>query len=216
MSGKPNTADSERTDAEALGIRLRDRRKALKLTLQDVADGAGLSVGFISQVERDLTIPSLSSLASIAGVLEMPVSDFLSQPEGRTPHTRSAKREVYSLHAKSLQYERLSSSFPGSLLNSVIVHEPPGHRSEPISHEGEEMFYVLAGEITVEVEGEATVLAKGDSIHFDSTRRHSSWNHTAGTVTILHVCTLNVFDDTPSGDDRLGNRARHETADEKP
>ncbi|MCC0040060.1 MAG: cupin domain-containing protein [Brucellaceae bacterium] len=201
-------------ETASIGERLRDRRKELGLTLKDVADGAGLSVGFISQVERDLTVPSLSSLASISRVLRTPITSFLSQPDGGQPHTRHDQRPVYAVQANGLQYERLSARFPGNVLNSVIVHEPPGMRSEPIRHEGEEMFFVLKGEITVEVDDEATVLSAGDSIHFESTRCHSSWNHTTETVTILHVCTMDVFGDDLADDNRPGNRARHKVRQE--
>ena len=213
MAGE-DAVQSTVTGGEPLGVRLRERRRELRLTLKDVADGAGLSVGFISQVERDLTVPSLSSLASISRVLRMPITSFLSQPDGGQPHTRHDQRPVYAVQANGLQYERLSARFPGNVLNSVIVHEPPGMRSEPIRHEGEEMFFILKGSITIEVEDEVTVLSAGDSIHFDSTRRHSSWNHTSETVTILHVCTMDVFGDDLADDNRLGNRARHKVRQE--
>lgn len=212
-----DSAKRDRTswsDEEPLGSRLRERRRALGLTLKDVADGAGLSVGFISQVERDLTVPSLSSLVSIARVLQEPVTRFLSQPQGDTAFTRHDERDVYAVRADGLKYERLSARFPGNVVNSVIVHEPPGYRTESIQHEGEELFFVLKGAITVEIEDETTILSAGDSIHFDSMRRHCSWNHTNEPVTILHVCTMDVFGDNPGDDNRPGNRARHQIVKE--
>ena len=78
------------------------------------------------------------------------------------------------------------------------MHEPPGHRVEPISHRGEEMFYIIDGEITVEIEGDAEILRKGDSIHFDSRRVHSTWNHTTQTASILWCGTMDVFGDAPA------------------
>ncbi|WP_412507673.1 helix-turn-helix domain-containing protein [Roseovarius sp. SYSU LYC5161] len=180
-----------------LGAALRKRRKGLGLSMQAVADAAGLSVGFISQVERGLTAPSLSSLVGIAEVLRTPISDFLSQPSGHGT-TRGTDRVTYSVDATGPNYERLSSSFPGSQLYSVIVHEPTGHRGEPISHRGEEMFFVLAGEVTVEIEGKVEVLRAGDSIHFDSTRVHSTWNHGHEPVSILWAGTMDIFGDAPS------------------
>jgi transcriptional regulator with XRE-family HTH domain len=180
----------------SLGERLRQRRRELGLTLKEVADGAGLSVGFISQIERDIAAPSLSSLASVARVLGTDVGEFLSQPSGAAPATRHNQRPVYSVHGNALSYERLSAAFPGNVLRSVIIHEPPGHRSEPISHEGEEIFFILDGAITVEVDGERTILEAGDSIHFPSTRIHSTWNHTDREATILHTCTMDVFGDS--------------------
>ena len=97
-----------------------------------------------------------------------------------------------------MSYERVSTAFEGSQLHSVIVHEPPGHRAEPISHEGEEMFFVLAGSITVEIEGAVEVLHQGDTIHFDSRRTHSTWNHTNETASVLWCGTMDVFGDAPN------------------
>ena len=192
-------------DDGPLGSRLRSRRRELNLTLKDVADGAGLSVGFISQVERGLTSPSLSSLVSISGVLKTHVTTFLSQPEGKSPLTRRRERSTYRVDRNAVQYERLSAAFPGSVLNGLIIHEPPGHRSEPIRHDGEELFFVLDGAITVEVDGESKLLEVGDSIHFASTRRHSSWNHTTAPATILHICTLDVFGERPADEPASGH-----------
>lgn len=211
--GTSSTQDTA-TGTVPLGERLRRRRRELGLTLKDVADGAGLSVGFISQAERDLTVPSLSSLASISKVLKTHLTEFLSQPGGQSPTTRHNERPVYAVNNDALNYERLSATFAGSMLNSVIVHEPPGYRSEPIQHEGEELFFVLNGAITVEVEGETTVMEVGDSIHFASTRRHSSWNHTNQPTSILHVCTMDVFGDNPADSNKPGNRVGHNSEPE--
>ena len=185
-------------NSSPLGERLRQRRKLMGLTLQDVADAAGLSVGFISQIERSITTPSLSSLVAVSRVLQVHVSDFLAQPKVTAPLTRQSERPHYAIGGNSLTYERLSSSFPGNVLRSVIIHEPPGYRSEPIAHEGEEIFFILSGGLTVEIGDTETVLAAGDSIHFPSTKVHSTWNHTDQPTTILHTGTMDVFGDDPS------------------
>ena len=181
-----------------LGGSLRARRKFLGLTMQFVADQAGLSVGFISQVERGLTSPSLGSLASLAEVLKTEITSFLQQPPSMGQTTHKTSRTPYSVLGADVSYERLSTSFKGSKLHSVIVHEPPGHRTEPISHRGEEMFYLIEGEITVEIEGEIEILSKGDSIHFDSRRVHSTWNHTSHSASLLWCGTMDVFGDAPA------------------
>jgi transcriptional regulator with XRE-family HTH domain len=182
---------------QAFGARLRLRRRELGLTLKEVADGSGLSVGFISQIERGITTPSLSSLASVSRVLKVPLSEFLTQPAKTTsPATRHGQRPHFAIGGNSLVYERLSASFPGCVLRTLIIHEPPGHRSEPISHDGEEIFYILDGALTVEVGADKHILETGDSIHFPSKLVHSSWNHTNRPATILHTCTMDVFGDS--------------------
>lgn len=187
----------------SLGNKLRARRRELGLTLQAVADRAGLTVGFISQIERNLTTPSLSSLVNVSQVLEMHVSDFLSQPKGKRSITRQDERRVYKVGDSAMSYERLSSNFPGNVLRSVIVHEPPGHRGEPISHEGEEMIFILEGKLTADIDGVVTVLETGDSIHFLSDKVHSTWNHTDTTTSILWAGTMDVFGEDGSAPDPI-------------
>ncbi len=181
-----------------MGQRLRAQRRALKLTLQTVADRAGLSVGFISQIERGITQPSLASLASVAQVLELPLAHLLAQPGGEQRFTVAGERPVYGISEGASQFERLSSEFAGNTLHSLIIHEPPGHRIAPIRHEGEEMLLVLDGEITVEIEGDQRVLRRGDSVHHPSNHVHSSWNHTDSEATLLWVGTFDVFGGKPA------------------
>ena len=61
------------------------------------------------------------------------------------------------------------------------------------------MFYVLEGSVTVEVAGERNVLEAGDSLHFQSTKIHSSWNHRDTPATILWVGTMDVFGEKGTG-----------------
>nr|WP_246748675.1 XRE family transcriptional regulator [Rhizobium setariae] len=182
---------------------MRDRRKQLKLTLQDIADQAGFSVGFISQIERGITVPSLTSLVSVCRVLKVDVGSFFKQPKSAAPVTRGDGRAVYGLGAagRDVTYERLSASFPGNILRSTLIHEPPGFRSEPMSHEGEEIFYIVAGELTIELDGEPLVLHAGDTAHFPSTRTHVVWNHTVNPTTVFHTCTMDVFGDAEQSGD---------------
>lgn len=193
-----NSSENEDPKSINLGDALRSRRKDLDLTMQNVADSAGLSVGFISQVERGITSPSLSSLASLAKVLQTEISNFLQTPLTAGQTTRKRNRPANSVADAKVSYERLSTTFPGSKVHSVIVHEPPGHRIEPMSHYGEEMFYIIDGEITVEIEGGIEILTKGDSIHFDSQRVHSIWNHTATATSLLWCGTKDIFGEAPA------------------
>lgn len=184
---------SRQDSGASLAERLRGRRKALGLTLKEVADAAGLSVGFISQIERGLTAPSLSSLVTISKVLGTEISEFLEQPRSEASYTKHQRRKPYQIEGQELAYERISSSFPGQKLHSVIIHMPPGYRSEQISHEGEEMEFILQGSATSEFDGETVVLHAGDSVHYPSTRPHGLWNHTDKETIILWVGTMNLF-----------------------
>lgn len=196
MLNKSDPSDTE--ISSDLGSALRQRRKELGLTLKAVAQSAGLTAGFISQVERGITAPSLASLVAISEALDRPLSAFLKQPRQDQAVTHQTSRAAFSVAGAQVSYERLSTTFAGSQLHSLIVHEPPGFRGEPISHRGEEMFFILEGEITVEIEGEVEILRKGASIHFDSTRVHSTWNHGTQTASFLWCGTMDVFGEAPA------------------
>lgn len=180
-----------------LGERIRQSRKARGLTLQAVADAALLTPGFISQIERGLATPSITSLTNVARALGLDPGDLLVRPPDPGTQTRHGDRPLYSLAPDKVIYERISSHFPGSVLRGLVIHERPGVASDPIQHEGEELFYVIDGTLVVDLEGVRHELNAGDSIHFASTRIHSTLNPTTSVATYLHVCTMDIF-----GEDR--------------
>jgi quercetin dioxygenase-like cupin family protein/DNA-binding XRE family transcriptional regulator len=192
---------------EMLGDRLRRRRKELKLTLQEVADAAGFSVGFISQIERGISVPSLVSMVAVCRVLRVEIGSFF-RPLQADIEVAGAQRPMFGLadmSGNAVTYERLSASFAGNVLRSTLIHEPPGFRSEPMSHEGEEIFFIVEGALTLELDGERIILEAGDTAHFPSVRTHATWNHTDRPATIFHTCTMDVFGEgEPSGDRMAG------------
>jgi transcriptional regulator with XRE-family HTH domain len=192
--------------ADTMGQRLRERRKQLKLTLNDVSSQTSLSTGFISQIERGITTPSLSSLANVCRVLDLDVGEFFNFKQ---PAKQDDPHLLFGLGKVSpdvVTYERLSASFPDNVLRSTFIHEPPGLRSEPMSHEGEEIFYVVSGELTLEIDGETFLLRQGDTAHFPSTKVHQTYNHTNQTTIVFHVCTMDVFGEQKShSNNRFGS-----------
>ncbi len=179
-----------------LGERIRERRRALGKTLKEVAGEADLSVAFISQIERDQTMPSLTSLAMIAKALAISVGELMGQPTHPQADTYHDKRPPYSIGEGRVRYERLSSVFRGSMLHSVKFDMPCGYKSETVSHEGEEMVYVLRGRIRYEVADRKYVLDEGDSLHFDAKIPHSisAMPHPYGAAEVIWTGTLDIFD----------------------
>ena len=176
-----------------VGAVIRARRRQLQLTLQALADAAGISVGYVSQVERDLATPSLGTLAQIARSLDVGVDYFISTPDIERALSRASERQSFSVGGSSVLYERIGTDFSGNVLSSFIITVPPGYRSETVSHEGEEIIYVLEGELTVRVEPDEMVLAKGDGFHFRGNRPHAWWNVTDAPVRLLWSGTVALF-----------------------
>ena len=186
---------SRKNSDNDLGFLIRQCRKSAMMTMQTLADKTGLSVGYISQVERNITVPTLTSLKAIAGVLNQRVSYFFEHPYSDEETTRFRERLVYQIGEKGASYERLSTRFHGSMLQSVIMYLPSGFRSETTTHEGEEFIFMLEGEMTFEFADKTLVIKRGDSIHFDAQKRHTAWNHTAELTVLLWCGTMVVFDE---------------------
>lgn len=179
-----------------VGALIRARRRQLHLTLQALGESAEVSVGYLSQVERDHATPSLGTLAQIARALGVNVDYFIGTPSTENALTRADKRRKFSIDGSSIVYERLGADFPGNVLSSFLMTVPPGYRSETVSHEGEEILYVLEGAITQRLDDEEMIMSAGDSLHFRGNRPHSWSNHTDKPARLLWTGTLTLFRST--------------------
>lgn len=181
---------------ERLGTLLRQRRKALRMTMKTVAIKAGLTEGFISQIERGISTPSLVTLYKIANVLGTSVDTFLDHtpPAEHSIVSRAESRQGYNIETKERVYEIVERGFPGALLNGCITHIPPGYVSEMTSHEGEDFLYLIEGEILYEINGKEYYLKAGDTLHFPSSLPHRARNMTSKTAKELWVGTTPILD----------------------
>ena len=173
----------------AFGGRIRELRRKANLTLQTLADQAGISVGFLSQVERDKATPSLGTLANLAAALGVEVDVFIATPKPADSVTRQGERPRFALADSSLSYERLSSVLPGGTLTAFIVHLPPGYSAETTSHVGEELILVLDGTVRQTVGMADFVLHPGDSLHFMGDTPHAFANLGDGPARLLWTGT---------------------------
>ncbi len=179
-----------------IGQRIRRLRREAKKTLLEVATEANLSIGFLSQVERNLTGISLSSLVNVATALNVPLGTLIEQPRQAQPDSRAGRREPYAVDATSQWYERLSTTFDGSQIHALKVRMMEGYRSEWVAHGGDEFVYVLTGRVCYTIGKKDYPLSPGDSLHFDARKRHRVANVGDGPAELIAVGTLPLFDDS--------------------
>jgi len=163
--------------------------------MQQVAEEAKLTIGFISQIERGISTPSLASLYNVAKALDASVDMFVSQaPTRKHPvATHAGQRPTFKVDGTSRYYEFLERGFPEAKLNACISHVPAGHASEMMSHEGEDFVYLVAGHMLYEVDGVTYDLKAGDTLHFDSRKPHRGTNIGPDTAIELWVGTMRLF-----------------------
>ncbi len=161
------------------------------LSLRDLGRGAGLSAGFLSQVERSEAFPSISSLVSIAKELAVDVSFFFEPPDHLQKVHRGDDLGYFSLDGLPVQYALLSGDLPNRKLEAMHVIIPSGYKSERWRHtyEGEEFLYIQRGQLSVTIGTKEWVLNTGDSIHFRSDARHLWRNKGLELVHVIWVGT---------------------------
>jgi transcriptional regulator with XRE-family HTH domain len=175
---KPAASVAEPAMDLAVGRRIRDLRHERKLSLETIAERTALSIGFLSQVERGLSSPSLRVLATLADVLGVGIAALFGSKPGDPASggvvTRQLQRAELKLWRTGISKQLLSPAGTDNRLNLFLVHLEPGGNTgdELYTHDGEEAGLVLEGEMTLTVDAETWSLKTGDSFRFGSRRPH--------------------------------------------
>ena len=181
-------------DPEAdIGAQLRELRQMKGLTLKDVAESAGISMGYLSQLERNHSRLPIGVLKKISDALGVHMNWFFQQkavgdPAERDIVVRAGNRRSMSFTGLGITEELLSPNLSGplELLLSTIA---PGADSEDYSHDGAEAGLVLSGTLELWVSGRHLTLNEGDSFAFKSTEVHRCANPGDTPTRVLWVIT---------------------------
>lgn len=185
---KLDEACLESHDADiAVGNRIRHLRKARGRSLKEVALRAGLSVGFLSQIERGLSSVSIRVLARLADALDAAIGDIFPtsdvvEASGPPYVARLAERKHMIFPATGMSKELLTPFSLSPRIDVYIITLEPGGSSgdKPFIHQGEEAGVVLEGGIELVVDGRKAILGKGDSFRFSSALPHEYRNAGSG------------------------------------
>ena len=151
----------------SLGADLRALRKSRGMTLADLAERLGRSVGWMSQVERDMSAPSIADLRQIAAVLDAPVSMLFghspapANEAGRIVR-RDARRSLGAREAGLIE-ELLSPDLTDDFEMVHSTFEPGGAISEPVTRPTQEVGYLISGTLDLEIDGTWHTVRAGDS-----------------------------------------------------
>lgn len=191
-SGPPQP---DATALRRIGTRLHHARQLRELRMKDVAAAAGCSESMISKIENNKAVPSLGVLHRICEVLDLTLGELVAaKEENGSTVTRAGERRVVALDplrkGTGIRLERLVPYAKGHLIQGNIHIIAPGGSSDgTVSHRGEEVGYVLAGEIELIVGDETYHLREGDSFFYDSALRHGYRNCGRVEARVLFVNT---------------------------
>lgn len=182
-----------------LGEQVRNVRKSRGITLKELAERTGLSIGYISQIERDLTDPSLSTLRELSEALDVPTYLFMGVAETDSRLT-TRKNEVITLSQpnSSIRYHLLtpmpSAEFvPQSLIIQFELEPYSRDGERPVIHPSEEIIMVESGNLEVVIGTERIHLGEGDSTLIRSNLPHLVANETSQPVVGVSVFTPAIW-----------------------
>jgi transcriptional regulator with XRE-family HTH domain len=177
--------------ASAIGARLRQLRTRRGLSLAQVAAAVGISLGFLSALERSQMSASVSTLRKLARFYKTNILDFFDPTEASSRLVPPAKRKVLEA-GPGVRMELLA--WGHTVMEPHLFRIAPQSGSgESYTHEGEEFLYILQGELQISLQEEDYRLRPGDSFYFESGTPHRWKNPGRDETWVLWVNTPPTF-----------------------
>ena len=175
--------------------KLKDIRKEKNITLQELAEAAGVTKGMLSQVENNRAIPSLTVFLSIIKSLHIDINDFFTDfntGEGSKVifKTASQYQPFEKENIAGFSYQRiLSSTIDDYHVDFVLLTIMPNARRASVQTDAYEFKYVLKGKVEYTIGEEVFIMEAGDSIYFDATEPHNPKNigDTEAQLLVLYI-----------------------------
>lgn len=156
-----------------IGNKIKELRIEKNLTQEELADRSELSKSFISQVERDLTSPSIATLIDLLQCLGTTLSDFFSEkPDEQIVFSE----EDFFIKEDGELHNTIEWIIPNAQKNIMepirLTLQPGGSTYRDVPHEGEEFGYVLQGSIKIHIGNKIYTAKKGESFYFTPHSEH--------------------------------------------
>jgi len=179
-----------------IGVKIKELRRAKKLTLQAVANETGFSTALISQIENDNISPPIATLSKIAHFFDVKIGHFFDEPEDESPFEvlRCDERTVIprvvsqdgSMHGYF--YESLSVRKKNKRMDPFLLTlNEKVTNTDTYSHNGEEFLFVMQGTAELLLDDQRIILNEGDCVYFDATLKHRLLSAECGEVKVMVV-----------------------------
>jgi len=174
--------------------KIRELRLHNKMTLKDLAEKTGLSVGFLSQVERGISSMTIVSLSKIAKALGVNLKDLVDVEVRKSFVNRKDSQILLRMERSFTNYIRLNGEFDDRKMEPLILRVKPNTiDAEECQHEGEEFYYVIKGRAVFLIEDQEYIVGEGESIHYPSRLKHKTLNRENEELVMLNVTVPLIF-----------------------
>ncbi|MCZ7647745.1 MAG: XRE family transcriptional regulator [Planctomycetota bacterium] len=187
---------TQKLSPEALGNRIRCLRMGQGLRVEDLANRAGFTKGFVSKIENGKSSPPIATLLKLASALGVAAADLLQgdadlglDPHGSVHVPAGARLEIANAAAgPGYTYLALAAARRVKQMEPFLITVRPEDvdREKSFQHPGEEFIFVTEGSCEYRVGDEVFTLRQGDSLYFDANRPHAPWPKD-GPVTFLAI-----------------------------
>lgn len=177
-----------------IGSKIREKRKELGFNLKELAEKTDLTPGFLSQIERNLSEPSITSLRKISKALNVAVFYFLMTDDEEKAVVRKDERQKLIFPDSHMTYELLSPDL-NRQMEMFMGELEPGAKTceEPLPHPGEEVTYVLKGTMWIRIGDDEYTLKEGDTIYYFGSVPHQIVNIGDDELVFISTITPPLF-----------------------
>ena len=169
-----------------IGAKIKRIRLSNQLTLEELANRSELTKGFLSQLERDLTSPSVATLENILEALGTNLKDFFSEDEDE--QIVFSKDDFFENIQDDYKISYIIPNAQKNEMEPILLNLYP-NQSTPIDypHEGEEFGYVIEGSILVCLDNQKFKCKKGESFYYESSKTHYLKNTSNSNAKIIWI-----------------------------
>ncbi|WP_455543206.1 cupin domain-containing protein [Intestinibacter sp.] len=174
-----------------VGEKIRNLRKSKKLSIANLSENTGLSVGLISQIERNKVVPSIKAMWRIANSLEVNIGYFFEEINEEDIIVRKEQRKQIQTNDSTKIYELLMPDLVNKNLELLLItlKNETKQNKELVNHEGEECGYIIKGKMKLIFETKEYILEEGDSFYFKSNLNHIYENYNKDEECVL-ICAM--------------------------
>lgn len=175
-----------------IGNKIKQLRTQKGLTLEELASRSELTKGFLSQLERDLTSPSITTLSDILEALGSSLSEFFREDKNEQFVFR--QQDFFVDQQENYTVNWIVPNTQKNQMEPILIELPQGGESfEVAPHSGEEFGIVLAGTVQLVCDGNKQTLRQGETFYLHGRCFHTLKNTRKTTARVLWVSTPPLF-----------------------
>ena len=175
-----------------IGHKIKQLRTQNGLTLEELASRSELTKGFLSQLERNLTSPSISTLEDILEALGSSLSDFFKEEEEK--QIVFGAKDFFVDEQEDYTIEWVIPKAQKNQMEPIVLTLHPHKKSHELSaYHGEEFGLVLKGSVTLVRANRKYKLKAQETFYLDGSKGHYLYNHTNSDVKVLWITTPPMF-----------------------